>query len=54
MSEKDTNPDTDEAPESDLDRLEEALIGTHQAMPGTEDEVPPEDGRPPVPGHRSP
>jgi hypothetical protein len=58
MSEK----KTDEGPEgnkSDLELVEEALVGTHQEAPrhGGEDEAKPvgsHEAKPPVPGHRSP
>lgn len=48
-----------EGDKSDLDLLEEALVGTHQEVPGSDgrDEAEAagsQDAGPPVPGHRSP
>jgi hypothetical protein len=58
MSEKkmDEGPEGDK---SDLDLVEEALVGTHQEVPRDAGEdggepVGSHDGKPPVPGHRSP
>lgn len=59
MSRQNTNTGTDEEPKSDLDLVEEALVGTHQQLPGegSEDDAQvggTDDDQPPVPGHRSP
>lgn len=59
MIEKKANAGTADEHKSDLDLIEEALVGTHQEVPrsDSEDEGNSEgidEVRPPVPGHRSP
>lgn len=58
MSEQQTNEGPEQGHKSDLDSVEEALIGTHQdeprADPEDDDNERDHDARPDVPGHKSP
>jgi len=58
MSEQRANPGPEQGHKSDLDSVEEALIGAHQDEPQADPEDDRDerdhDARPDVPGHKSP